>query len=219
MKSLIYGVSEMAELLLYQLKKYDLEMPEAFVVERDYKTEDTFQGRPVVCLDELDQKYSPSDYGLYVCIGYNQMNQIRRRICTELIARNYTLLNFIHPTASVNCSKMGQGNLIFEGVVLDCFSCIGDGNIFYINALLENHSVAGNYNFFGAEATVGAFEEIGDGCFFGMHSSTLSKLHIGDYTLIGANAVVTKDTEKESVIVPVRSIVLENKKSTEMNLI
>ena len=56
---------------------------------------------------------------------------------------------------------------------------------------------------------------VSDENFFGNNATTKDKITVGNGNLIGANAYVQHDLSDENVVVPERSIILENKKPTD----
>lgn len=213
-KALIYGATDLAE-LLYEHLLQDDRSPQilGFVVDRQYIKENEYLGLPIVASDEL-QTYPPSDYGIYICIGYSRMNKHRERIYNLLKELNYTILSYIHPTAKVYSTKIGEGTIAFQNVLIDYKTQIGSGNIFYGGVHIAHHSKIGDFNYFSIEVCVSGHNNIGSFCFFGANSTTKDKIKISNSTLVGAATYVYKNIDNESqVIVPERSKILDKKTS------
>ena len=94
---------------------------------------------------------------------------------------------------------------------------LGNGNRILQSSIFTHDIIIGNYNYCAAGVAFAGFINIGDNCFFGMNSTIKNKINIADYSLIGAGAYISLNTEKYDVYVPERSIRL-NKKSIEMKI-
>lgn len=218
----IYGTTDLAENLFYLLAEDGVEIT-GFVVERKYITaeykavsfKDGIRNLPVIPSEELETHYSKDEIAVYLCIGYTNMNRARREKFRELKERGYRIENYIHKTACVETDKIGEGNLIFEQACIGMYAELGNGNIVYPKALIAHHTKVGDFNYFAISASVAGHVTVADENFFGNNATTKDKITIGIGNLIGANAYVQHDLSNENVIVPERSIVLEDKKPTD----
>lgn len=224
-KVIIFGIDQFAELLthfLEQEKKYEIA---AYTVERPYIDTLSIQRNKavgynylVVPFDEIEKHCPPEQYEMFICIGYNKMNNTRKRIFEEAAARGYRILSYIHPTATVLTEDIGEGTIVMERAVIGAFVKMGKGNVFWADAHVAHHTVIGDFNFFTISTAVAGNISIGNNCFFGNNCTIKNGIRIADYSLIGAGCYVSRSTEPYSVHVPVRSVVLEGKSSLDMNL-
>ncbi len=218
----IYGTTDLAENLLYLLLKDNIEIA-GFVVERKYITDefkaisfkDEIRKLPVIPFEEMEEYYKKEEIAIYLCIGYTNMNRARREKFKEIKKRGYRIENYIHRTACVETDKLGEGNLIFEQAYVGMYAELGNGNIVYPRALIAHHTKIGDFNYFAISASVAGHVIISDENFFGNNATTKDKIVIGSGNLIGANSYVQRDLSDENVIVPMQSVILENKKPTD----
>jgi sugar O-acyltransferase (sialic acid O-acetyltransferase NeuD family) len=219
-KSLIFGTGDLAELLYYHLEKNIDNMPKVcgFTINQVYLSSHEFCGLPVTPFEDIFGRYSPDEYGIFVCVGYKEMNKGRRKAFEGVRNKGYNILSFIHPAARIDTLDIGEGTIAMPNVVVGEFCTIGEGNIFYHGSMLAHHSHIGSYNFFAVDSCVAGHVKVGDGCFFGAHSTVRNGLTIGDYTLTGANAYVEKNTAPFSVVVPARSMTFDGVSSLDMKL-
>ena len=105
---------------------------DAFSVEGDIITEGFIDKTPVISSDRILNLYDPGVTKLIMGIGYRDMNQIKEREFIRYKGMGYCFDNYIHPTSIVDKSvKMGEGNNIFEGVIIQESVMIGDANLIY----------------------------------------------------------------------------------------
>lgn len=213
-KKLIFGMTNLADILFEYLKKDQIDI-EAFVVNREYQTENIHFSKPVICFEDIQHFFSPELYSVYLCLGYHNMNDSRKRIFHEIKSKGYSLANYKHASSVVMTEDMGEGNIILDGVSIGPFTKIGDGNIFYSNAVIAHHALVGNFNYFSISASLAGNTRIGNNCFMGNNATTKDGIIIGNYSLIGAGAYVHDNIVGNTVIVPERSIVLETHSSKD----
>ncbi len=186
-----------------------------FTIESRYRRSDKYLDLPIVDFENVEKYFPPDEYGIYICLGYTNMNSERERIFKTAQEKGYEILSFIHPTAVVNSQSMGIGNIVFENAVIGPFTDIGNGNIFKAGASIAHHSSVGNFNFFAVNSSAAGKVVIKNNCFLGNNCTIKNRITIADKTLVGAGCYVSKDTEPYSVYVPARSICLQDKKSTD----
>jgi sugar O-acyltransferase (sialic acid O-acetyltransferase NeuD family) len=219
-KSVIFGIGDFAELLYCHLNKNTNNTPMVcgFTMNQMYLSSQEFCGLPVVPFEDIVYQFPPDDYGVFLCVGYKEMNEGRRIIFESIKANGYNILSFIHPTAQINTMHIGEGTIAMPNSIVGEYCTIGKSNIFYHGSMVAHHSHVGDYNFFAVSSCVAGHVTVGNSCFFGAHSTVRNGLTIADHTLIGANAYVDKDTDPLSVIVPARSIKLDGISSMDIKL-
>lgn len=217
-KAIIFGTEQYSEMLLSLLNKDSIYKVAAFTVDRKYIKCDTFLDLPVVPFEDIEEVYNPDEYGIFVCIGYTNMNLVREEKVKRAMEMGYEILDYVHPTAIVQAKKMGIGNIVMEGAIIGQGCEIGDGNIFWPMSHVAHHTKVGNYNFFTISCAIAGNINIHDYCVFGNNCTVKNGVDIANFTLIGAGAYISKSTEEKGVYVPPRSYKLEGKTSIDFKL-
>lgn len=214
MKKFIFGVTDLGQNLLYNLTLEGIKI-EGFFVEQKYKICDSFEEYPVYCWEELSENYRPEECGIYICIGYTQMNFQRKRIFEEVKRVGYKVLSYVSPRACVMSEDIGEGCLIFEQSYLGPYTKMGRGNVLYPRCVIAHHTVVGDFNYFAISSSVAGKVVVGNECFFGNNCFTRDKIRIGSRVLIGAGAYAYKNMQDDQVIVPARSVIKADEKSID----
>lgn len=214
MKKIIFGITDLADVLFYELMAAG-ENIDAFCVNRQYITDTMHLGRKVVAYEDINDIYDVHELGCYIAVGYNSMNDARKKIYHELKEMEIKVLSFVHSSAVVMAERVGEGCLIFEHAILGPYSQAGICNIFYPKSMLSHHSVAGDFNFFAISCSVAGNVTVGNNCFIGNNAATKDGIHIADYTLVGAGSYLAHDTGEKECVVPARSVTIENHISTD----
>lgn len=213
-KILIFGITDLAENLYYHLKSED-KIVDGFCINEAYITSYQLFGLPVYSFEKLSSIFEDCEIEFYVCIGYKKMNNFRKKIFSEIEEKGYVVKSYRHRTAQVYASSIGKGNLFFENSYVGMYSNIGDGNIFYPGSMVAHHTDVGNFNFFSISSSIAGKVKIGNLNFLGNNASTKDRINIGNEVLVGASAYVDRNLYDGQVIVPNKSIILDNKKSLD----
>lgn len=213
MKRLIFGCGDFSELLFANLTLREKENIAGFVVDWEFQNCETFCDKPVIAFDNLCQNYPPNEYDFYVAVGYTKMNLHRKEIFSRLHDLGYNTPNYIHRTAIVNATCMGDGNIFFPNVFVDAYVQMGRGNTFYSNSFLGHHSMVQDFNFFAVCSCICGHVVVGSNCYFGGNCTVKNGIQIADASLIGAGVYASNNTEVNTVTVSPRSYSLAGKTS------
>ncbi len=175
----------------------------------------THNGKPYINLKDIVEKYPPSEYEIVLAVGYRKMNTIRKRLYLKIKEMGYRFPNFIHPTAVIHNTQMGDANIIMENVMFEPNAKIGSDIIIWGGVVIGHNTDVADHNHFAAVSMIAGNVTVGEGCFLGNHATVKDGGKLADYTLVGAGCYVSKDTKPFDVVVPARSVVLEGKKSTD----
>ncbi len=190
----------------------------AFSVNEKYITENTFEGIPVVPFENLEKDFPAAEYDVFVAVGYNNMNKIREQLYYECKKKGYFLPNYISSRCSFLTKEIiGDNNLILEDNTIQPFVKIGSNNVLWSGNHIGHDTVIGDHNFLTSHVVVSGFVTIENNCFIGVNATLRDAITIASETLIAAGCIIMKDTQKEDVYVPARSVKLE-KKSSEITI-
>lgn len=212
----IFGVGDFARLLKYYIDIDDEREVVAFTVNQEYIKENEFCDRPVVAFENITEHYPAEKYEILIAIGNSKMNQVREKVFKECKAMGYHIASYIHSSCSIHSDDRGEGNILLENCLVYPYSQIGDGNLMWDHVLISHDCKVGNFNTFSSYADLCGYVKIGNNGYFGKHCILNDFMEVADYTLVGAAAYAKKNTKPYDVVVPARSVVLENKKSTDL---
>lgn len=214
-KVVIFGTGSWARKIFYYISELSEHEVVAFTADGEFCEPNSFMGLPVVPFDELESRYSPEQYEMFMGIGYREMNNIRERKYLKAKKKGYSFPNFIHPTAVMHNTVLGEANFILENVMFEPYATVGDNCVFLTSAGIAHDVKIKSHNFISIGVGIAGDCTIEKNCFLGIHSSVSNGVILADHTLVGAGCHTSKSTKPYQVIVPARSIVLENKRSTD----
>ena len=136
-----------------------------------------------------------------VCIGDNFG---KARYSTSKFLENYGLkpLTLISKYSLIDSkADIGKGVVAMPNSYVNAFTKIGEYSIINSNANIEHECKIGKGNHIMSGACVGGRCIIGDYVTIGTNATILPDIKIGEGSYIGAGSVVTKNVQKNSVIV------------------
>ena len=86
---------------------------------------------------------------------------------------------------------------------------IGNNVILWSGNHIGHHSVINDHNFISSHVVISGHCIIEENCFIGVNSTFAHKLTIKKETLIGAGAILAKNTEEKGIYVPPKSVKLD----------
>jgi sugar O-acyltransferase (sialic acid O-acetyltransferase NeuD family) len=217
-KIVIFGAGDIASLAHYYFRKDSEHEVVAFTVDRAYKKQDDFEGLPVVAAEDVVARFPPSQFKMFVALSYAKMNRVRAEKYAQAKALGYELVSYVS-TRCTNLTEhpLGDNCFILEDNTIQPFVRIGSNVTLWSGNHIGHHSTIGDHNFISSHVVVSGRVQIKNYCFIGVNATLRNAITINSGTLIGAGAVIMKDTAEKSVYVPKRTEVFP-KNSDEIEL-
>lgn len=217
-KLIIFGLGDIAQIASYYFSIDSEHEVVAFTVDKEYVSAKEFEGKPVIAFDEIEKKYPPTEYKMFIAISYVKMNKVRTEKYNQAKSKGYELVSYI----SSRCTYLsqfpcGDNCFIFEDNTIQPFVKIGNNVTLWSGNHIGHHSIIDDNNFISSHVVVSGHCHIHSFCFIGVNATLGHKVTVAEETLIGAGVVQTKDTVSKGVYVPAKSVLLD-KKSDEINL-
>lgn len=217
-KLILFGTGDIAQIANYYFESdSDFEVV-AFTVDEAYIQANTFEGKPVVPFEIIQEQYAPAEHQLFVALSYAKMNRLRANKCTEAKEKGYTLASYISSQCTYRSQfQPGENCFIFEDNTIQPFVRIGNNVTLWSGNHIGHHSTIMDDNFVSSHVVISGHCTIEPNCFLGVNATIGHQVTIARETLLGAGAIVAKNTEAKGVYVPARSVKL-NKTSDQFNL-
>ncbi len=155
----------------------------------------SFFGYPVIGNDEEIIKYDPLTHSIAMGLGGYRNNDLRVQAYNYVKNIGFSFINTIHPSAIISKKiKMGEGITIFPGVIINTDVEINNNVIIATGSSIDHETIIQKNTLISAGVTIGAYSIIGEECLIALGSKIISGINIANNTLVGAGAVVVKDT-------------------------
>jgi len=193
-KIIIYGAGSFAELMLYHFHSDSDYQVVAFCLDPEYITQDHLLDLPLISIDDALSLYPPSEYSMFVAIGYRKMRN-RKLLYAKAKNLGYKLVNFISSKAHVSENlQIGENNVIQSSCDIEPFVTIGHNNIFWTGTIVGHHAHVGHHNYLSGGCGVGGKCVVGDLCFMGNAALMVNNLKIAHETYMISGSIILKDT-------------------------
>lgn len=199
-KIVVFGTGKIADQTYFYLTNDSPYQIAAFTVDSEYMTGKEMFGRPVVPFEDVENEFPPSDYKMFVVVGYQDLNRFRARKCAEAKSKGYRLISYVSSRASnFGHVKIGENCLILEHTNIQPCSKIGNNVFIWSGNHIGHHSRIEDHCYIAGHVIVGGSTVIEPCCFIGVNATIGHEIIIGEGSFIGAGALVTKDVAPGSV--------------------
>ena len=205
-KLVLFGAGDIARLAHFYLSTDSEHEVVAFAVDPAYRNGESFLDLPLVPVDQVTRLYPPAAYKMFVAMSYGKMNRVRAAKYVQAKELGYELVTYISSRCSFLTSHQpGDNCFILEDNTVQPFVRIGNNVTLWSGSHVGHDSAIGDHCFIGPRVAVPGHVRIEQGCFIGVNATLRNSITIAEFTLIGAGALVTKNTEPRSVYVGARS--------------
>ena len=129
-------------------------------------------------------------------------NFIRKKFAEEInkIYKNFNWATIISKNSTINENvRVGKGSLIVSGSVINTGTKIGEHCLINTSSSVDHDNTFKNYSSTGPGVTTGGSVKLGQCSHLGIGSTVKHQTSIGDNTIIGAQSLVLKNCNKNSV--------------------
>ena len=217
-KLVIFGAGVIARMAHYYFTRDSEHDVVAFTVDQQYRPSDTFLDLPLLPFEEITNSYSPAEYKMFVGLGYAKMNKAREEKYHQAKAKGYELVSYVSSRCSfLTDHPVGDNCFILEDNTIQPFVKIGNNVTLWSGNHVGHDAVIEDHCFLTSHVVVSGFTRIGHHSFLGVNATLRNDITIAPETLIGAGAIIMKDTVEQGVYLPERARLFE-KKSSEIEL-
>ena len=208
-KIIIFGTSGFAEVAHFYFtndSNYDVV---AFTANKKFITKSKLFGLPVIPFEDLEKNYPPEEYDMFIAIVYTNVNKVREQIYNQAKSKGYDLVSYVNSKATFwGDLKIGENCFILENNVIQPFVKIGNDVIIWSGNHIGHHSVIEDHCFLASHVVISGNVTVGKYSFLGVNSTLRDGIKIGKECVIGAGAVILKNTKDKEVYTPIASKLL-----------
>jgi sugar O-acyltransferase (sialic acid O-acetyltransferase NeuD family) len=195
-KVVIFGVSQWAELAFFYLTHDSEHEVAGFTLDRDYLEQDEYQGLPVVPFDEVERRFPPGEFSMFIPLSFKKMNHLRAEKYAAAKEKGYGLISYVSSKATTFPGfECGDNCFIFEDNTIQPFVKIGNDVVMWSGNHIGHHTIIGDHVMITSHVVISGCCKIEDYCFFGVNSTIRDETTIANDTLIGMGVTISKDTQ------------------------
>jgi len=201
-KVVIFGIGKIADEAYFYLTNDSPHEVIAFTVDNAYLTKKEMFGRPVVPFEDVQSKYPPDDFKMFIAVGYQHLNKFRAQKYEESKSKGYDLISYISSRASnFGSVEVGDNCFILENAVIQPCSKVGSNVFIWSGNHIGHHARVGDHCYIAGHVIISGSTMIEPYCFIGVNATIGHEITIGRESFIGAGSLITKNVEPGSVYI------------------
>lgn len=198
----IFGIGKISDVIQFFMREESAMNVKAFTVHEKYILQDSFNGLPVVPFESLEENYPPEKYDVFVAIGYQDMNNLRKQIMGELKEIGYDLASYVHPNSGAPKDLVyGENCFVMNNVNIHPRVILGNGVFVWSGAMIGHHSTIGDFSWVTSSANIGGNVSVGSNCFLALNSNVSHGVSIGNEVFLGSNVLITQNLDNEAAVI------------------
>jgi sugar O-acyltransferase (sialic acid O-acetyltransferase NeuD family) len=202
----IFGAGDIARLAHFYFTKDSSHEIVGFVTDAEHRTADSLLGLPWIEVGQLQNRFPPSEHEGFVAISYAKMNRVRADKYAAMKGAGYRLVTYVSSRCTyLPESAPGDNCFILEDNTIQPFVIIGNNVTLWSGNHVGHDSRIGDHCFISSHVVISGHVSVGAYSFIGVNATLRNGITIGEACLIGAGAIVMKDTRPASVYVPDRT--------------
>ena len=202
----IFGAGDIARLARVYFARDTEHEVVAFTVDREFRKIDRLLGLPVIDFDEACRMYPPPEYAMFIALAYGRMNGDRAAKYARARELGYTLVSYVSSKCTfLTDEPVGDNCFILEDNTIQPFVKIGSNVTMWSGNHIGHDSVIEDHCFIASHVVVSGHVRVGAYSFIGVNATLRNSITLAPQTLVGAGAVIMKDTIPKGVYLPPRA--------------
>jgi len=202
----VFGGGDVARLADHYLTHDSAHHVAAFTVDRPYLSGDRFLERPLVPFDEIVRRFPPDRFEMFVALSYAKMNAIRAERYAAAKTLGYRLVSYVSSRCTfLTKNPIGDNCFILEDNTVQPFVSIGSNVTLWSGNHVGHDSIIGDHCFIASHVVISGHVSIGERSFIGVNATLRDSITIAPQTLVGAGALVMKNTVAKGVYIGERA--------------
>ncbi len=171
-----------------------------YVVDREFLGTAKFNNRPVVAVEDAVKAFPPTEIVAFAPLGASRMNALRAEKYALLKSMGYAFISYVHSSNRIagKCT-VGENCFILENQSVNFDAAIGNNVVIWSGCQIGDRSQIHDHVFMAAHVVINGDVVIGESAYLGSNCNISNGARVARLSFIGANALITKDTEECSV--------------------
>ncbi len=201
-KLLLVGIGETG-ILAHEYFTHDSDYEViAFLADREFIKEATFNGLPLISLDEVVVRFNVNEYHVFVAMGSGHLNRDRASVYGRMKELGYKFASYVSSRAFVwQNVEIGENCLVLEHNTVQPFTKIGNNVVLWSGNHIGHRTVIEDHCFITSHVVISGFCRIGAYSFIGVNAAFADNLEIGQNNFIAMGAVISKNTDDNGLYI------------------
>lgn len=196
---IIFGAGQFAEVAHYYFTHDAKRKVAAFTLDANHCKENTLLETPIITFETLAQTHDSDDYEIFVAIGSSGTNKARADTLSKVKSQGYQPASFVHSKALISTQAIGEHAFILEHNTIQPYTAIGHNVVIWSGNHIGHHVTVEDHCFITSHVVISGGATIGEYSFLGVNATIRDHTNVGKRNIIGASAVILKDTLDDEV--------------------
>ena len=199
-KVVLFGCGRGADVAYRYIKGDTQHEISAFTVDDAFRKSDTFHGLPLVPFETVEKKYPPSDYNMFILLGYQNMNRLRGSKYQKAREKGYQFISYVSSEVySLEELDIGENCFIMENQSINLDVKIGNNVVMWSSNHIGDCTIIEDHVWISSHVTVAGDVRIKEYSFIGVNVGISNNITISPKTFIGGGVFLTQDTKEGGV--------------------
>jgi sugar O-acyltransferase (sialic acid O-acetyltransferase NeuD family) len=199
-KVVLFGTGRGADVAYRFLSKDTDHEIVAFTVDEKYVKARELRGLPLVPFEEVERLYPPEDFKLFILLGYQSMNGLRKRKYEDAKAKGYSLASYVASDIfRVEPIVVGENCFILDNQSISLDVTIGNNVVAWSSNHIGDLTTIGDHAWLASHVTIAASVEVEESVFLGVGATIATNVRLGASSFVGAHTLISSDIAPKSV--------------------
>ena len=173
-----------------------------FTVEKQWLLTNSFRSLPLVDFEVVQTHFPPSDFQMFVPLGFQRLNNVRAQKYDEVKQKGYSCVSYVSSkVVSHDELKVGENCFILENNTINYDVRIGNNVVIWSACQIGDQSVIGDHVWISSHAALSGEVTIGEYSFLGVNCTISNYVKVARKSYIGAGAFISQNTVENGVYV------------------
>lgn len=199
-KIVLFGTGRGADVAYRFLSKDTNHEIVGFTVDEKYMQARELRGLPLVAFEEVERRYPPDDFRMFILLGYQSMNGLRQRKYEQAKAKGYRLESYVASDIfQVEPIILGENCFILDNQSISLDVTIGNNVVAWSSNHIGDLTAIGDHVWLASHVTIAASVTVEANVFLGVGATIGTNVRLGTGSFVGAHALISSDTAPGSV--------------------
>jgi acetyltransferase-like isoleucine patch superfamily enzyme len=201
-KVVLFGIGRGADVAFRFLTRDSDHEICGFAVDRRYLDREHFHDLPVVPFEDVESRFPPDQFKMFVLLGYQRMNAFRADKYLEAKRKGYSFISYTNSSFyRAEELNIGENCFILDNQSISLDVKIGNNVVMWSSNHVGDLTNIGDHVWLASHVTVAAEVIVQPYCFLGIGATIGNRVTLAERTFVAANALVASDTVENAVCV------------------
>jgi sugar O-acyltransferase (sialic acid O-acetyltransferase NeuD family) len=205
-KVVVFGAGRGADVAYRYLTRDSEHEVVGFTVDASYLSSEEFRGLPVVPFEDVESRFPPDDYRMFIVLGYQDMNHLRAQKYNDAKGRGYRFVSYAASDIfRIEDLDVGENCFLLDNQSINLDVKIGDNVVMWSSNHIGDMTVIEDHCWISSHCTVAANVVVKEHSFLGIGATVSNHVVVEPESFVGADVLITENTKPSGVYLPGKS--------------